>query len=265
MVKTHILTLVDHRYREQPQPSGMVAALRDRGADVTVVDDTQVTETDWSGALSTAKVVVARGRRPGTLAALRLAQQAGLPVVDTAAAVEGVRDKRLMTRTLLEAGLPTPRTILGTITDIVSSDLVFPVILKPIFGDNSSGLTIVHDRADLTRISWQEDELLAQEYHRNPGVDLKLYVIDGCITAIRKPSPITPCQSKHLGVTPVVSKLRDIVHRCSDAFGLRFFGVDCLETDEQAIVLEVNDFPNYSCVPFASELLALQVLRVAAA
>jgi hypothetical protein len=47
--------------------------------------------------------------------------------------------------------------------------------------------------------------------------------------------------------------------------GLRFFGVDCLEVGGRLEVLEVNDFPNYSSVPNASELLAEHVLRRAVA
>ncbi|MDO4716630.1 MAG: hypothetical protein Q4B08_03590 [Propionibacteriaceae bacterium] len=265
MTKTRILTLVDRRYRAQAQPRGMVAALRDLGADVVVLDDAQVAETNWHDALNTTDVAVARGRKPQTLAALEFAQHAGLPVVDSAAAVEGVRDKRLMTRTLLETGVPTPRTIIGSLGRIACSDLVFPLILKPIFGDNSTGLVIVETPEELSALSWPEPEALAQEYHPNQGADLKLYVIDGCVTAVRKASPITPCTSGRLGQTELTPELRELAHRCGEAFGLRFYGVDCLELDGRTEVLEVNEFPNYSSVPYASELLALQVLRRAAA
>lgn len=265
MTKTRILTLVDRRYRAQAQPRGMVAALRGLGADVVVLDDAQVAETNWHDALNTADVAVARGRKPQTLAALEYVQHAGLPVVDSAAAVEGVRDKRLMTRTLIESGVPTPRTVIGSLGQIACSGLTFPLILKPIFGDNSAGLAIVETQAELSCLPWPEPEALAQEYHPNQGVDLKLYVIDGSITAVRKPSPITPCVSGLLGRTELNPELRDLAHRCGEAFGLKFYGVDCLELDSGVEVLEVNEFPNYSSVPYASELLALQVLRRAAA
>ena len=59
--------------------------------------------------------------------------------------------------------------------------------------------------------------------------------------------------------------LREIISRVSMTFGLRFFGVDCIEVDGRLEVLEVNDFPNYSSVPHASELLARHVLRRAVA
>ena len=263
MLKTRILTLVDRRYREQSQPNGMVCALRALGAEVEVFDDTQLGDERWRQSLRTADVAVARGRRPGTLAALEAARQAGLPVVDSAIAVEGVRDKRLMTRTLLELGVPIPRTVLGTIAAVAASDLRYPIILKPVFGDNGSGLVIVRTPDELAMISWPEPEVLAQEYHRGPGVDLKLYVIDGEVTAVRKPSPITRCTAEPaaLGPVPLSEELRELARRCGEGFGLMFFGVDCLEVDGRLQVLEVNEFPNYSSVPRASQLLARHVLR----
>ncbi|MDO5051862.1 MAG: ATP-grasp domain-containing protein [Pseudoclavibacter sp.] len=263
MLSARILTLVDQRYREQNQPNGMVCALRALGAEVEVLDDTQLADERWRRSLTEADVAVARGRRPGTLAALEEARRAGLPVVDSAIAVEGVRDKRRMTRTLREIGVPTPRTALGTLADVAASELRYPIILKPVFGDNASGLVVVETPEQLAEIDWPEPEVLAQEYHRGPGVDLKLYVIDGDVTAVRKPSPITRCTARPAALGPVTlsEELRELARRCSEGFGLIFFGVDCLEVDGELQVLEVNDFPNYSSVPRASQLLARHVLR----
>ena len=119
--------------------------------------------------------------------------------------------------------------------------------------------------ADLKRLRWRDSEVIVQEYRPGSGVDLKLYVIDDFIAAVRRPSPISRCTARSLGVVPVNDALRDIVKRVSVAFGLRFFGVDCLEVGGRLEVLEVNDFPNYSSVPNASELLAEHVLRRAVA
>ena len=85
------------------------------------------------------------------------------------------------------------------------------------------------------------------------------------IAAVRRPSPISPCTARSLGGVTVNDSLREIVNRVSKVFGLRFFGVDCLEVDGRLEVLEVNDFPNYSSVPNASEVLARRVLMRAVA
>ena len=262
---TRVLTLVDRRYRFQAQPSGMIAALRAHGAHVEELDETQCVTDEWRDVLMRVDVAVARGRLPGTLAVLADVAASGVPVVDTAAAVERVRDKRIMTRLLGSTGLSTPRTAICSPEDLADVDLEYPIIVKPVFGDNAEGLVVLDEPADLKRLRWRDSEVIVQEYRPGSGVDLKLYVIDDFIAAVRRPSPISRCTARSLGGVPVNDALRDIVKRVSAAFGLRFFGVDCLEVGGRLEVLEVNDFPNYSSVPNASELLAEHVLRRAVA
>ena len=245
---TRVLTLVDRRYRFQAQPSGMIAALRAHGAHVEELDETQCATDNWRDVLMRVDVAAS-----------------GVPVVDTAAAVERVRDKRIMTRLLRDTGLARPRTAICSPEDLVGVDLEYPIIVKPVFGDNAEGLVVLEEPADLTRLRWRDPELIAQEYRPGSGADLKLYVIEDFIAAVRRPSPISPCTARSLGIVPVNDELREIVKRVSTAFGLRFFGVDCLDVDGRLKVLEVNDFPNYSSVPNASELLARHVLRRAVA
>ena len=144
-------------------------------------------------------------------------------------------------------------------------DLEYPIIVKPVFGDNAEGIVVLEEPADLLRLRWRDPELIAQEYRPGSGADLKLYVIEDFIAAVRRPSPISPCTARSLGGVTVNDSLREIVNRVSKVFGLRFFGVDCLEVDGRLEVLEVNDFPNYSSVPNASEVLARRVLMRAVA
>ena len=262
---TRVLTLVDRRYRSQAQPSGMIAALRDRGAHVEELDETQCMTDEWRDVLVRVDVAVARGRRPGTLAVLADVAASGIPVVDTAAAVEQVRDKRIMTRLLRDTGLARPRTVICSPEDLAGVDLEYPIIVKPVFGDNAEGIVVLEEPADLLRLRWRDPELIAQEYRPGSGADLKLYVIEDFIAAVRRPSPISPCTARSLGGVTVNDSLREIVNRVSKVFGLRFFGVDCLEVDGRLEVLEVNDFPNYSSVPNASEVLARRVLMRAVA
>ena len=243
----------------------MIAALRAHGAHVEELDETQCATDEWREVLMRVDVAVARGRLPGILDVLADVAASGVPVVDTAAAVEQVRDKRIMTKILEDAGLAGPRTVICSPEDLGDADLKYPIIVKPVFGDNAEGIVVLEEPADLLRLRWRDPELIAQEYRPGSGADLKLYVIEDFIAAVRRPSPISPCAARSLGVVPVNDSLREIIKRVSTAFGLRFFGVDCLEVDGRLEVLEVNDFPNYSSVPNASELLARYVLRRAVA
>jgi glutathione synthase/RimK-type ligase-like ATP-grasp enzyme len=45
-----------------------------------------------------------------------------------------------------------------------------------------------------------------------------------------------------------------------ELFGLELYGVDCIETPNGPVVIEVNDFPNYSGVPGSDQLLADHVI-----
>lgn len=264
----HILVLVDQRYRRQLQPRGMVKSLRKRGATVTLFDETQVSTPEWKEAVRGADLIVARGRRPGLLAALEQARGLGTPVLDTAESIESVRDKRLMTAAFAAAGIPVPQTVVGSVAEVLASELTYPLICKPIFGDNSAGLVVVETPEELAELQWPEPELIAQEYRPGEGADLKLYVIDNAVTAVRKPSPvnpITPRGAAALGTVAVTDELVELARQCGELFGLDLFGVDCLETDDGIEVLEVNDFPNYTAVPFASRRLARHVLAHAAA
>ena len=120
---TRVLTLVDRRYRFQAQPSGMNAALRAHGAHVEELDETQCVTDEWRDVLMRVDVAVARGRLPGTLAVLADVAASGVPVVDTAAAVERVRDKRIMTRLLRDTGLARPRTAICPPEELAAVDL----------------------------------------------------------------------------------------------------------------------------------------------
>lgn len=256
----HVLVLVDQRYRAQLQPRGMVKSLRKRGARVTLLDEHDLHTPVWDDALRRCDLLVARGRNVRVLAALAQARRLGVPVLDDADAIELVRDKRLMTQLFTAAGVPTPRTAVGSPADVAASDLVPPLICKPIFGDNSAGLVIVDSHSELAALTWPEPEMIVQEYRPGDGVDLKLYVINGEVTAVRKPSPISECTADDLGFVALDDQMVALAQQCQDLFGLTFFGVDLLQTADGYVVLEVNDFPNYTAVPFASRRLARHVL-----
>ena len=260
----HILVLVDQRYRGQLQPRGMVKSLRKRGARVVVYDETQVDDGSWEADARACDLVVARARHPRLLTALDQARGLGAAVLDTAESIESVRDKRVMPTAFATSGVPVPRTVAGGVAEVLGSDLAYPLICKPVFGDNSAGLVVVDSAAELATLTWPEPEMIAQEYRPGLGADLKLYVIDGAVTAVRKPSPISPCVSDELGAAPLTDPLVRLARRCGALFGLHLFGVDCLETRDGIEVLEVNDFPNYTAVPFASRRLARHVLVHAA-
>lgn len=253
-----ITVLVEQRYLGQLQPRQLVHALRERGDEVTVVHDHEPARV-WESALRSAEVIVARGRSARLIEGLRVAQLQGIPTIDGHESVSAVRDKRIMTARLREAGIPMPRTWLGTAPEILDELETRPatssrLIVKPAFGDNSEGIAIVDDTRDLSAIG---GPLVVQELVESDGVDVKLYVIGQRVWAVRKPSPVVKCETgSPLGPIPVTDEMAALAHACGSAFGLTVYGVDCLQTADGLIVIEVNDFPNYTSVPDAADQLA---------
>jgi ribosomal protein S6--L-glutamate ligase len=84
---------------------------------------------------------------------------------------------------------------------------------------------------------------------------VKLYAIGGEVWAVRKPSPLAP-NAAEPELMVVTDEARDLARRCGSLFGLELFGVDCVQSERGLSVIEVNDYPNYSCVPDAGVRIA---------
>ncbi|HSN15652.1 MAG TPA: hypothetical protein VLT61_13550, partial [Anaeromyxobacteraceae bacterium] len=140
----------------------------------------------------------------------------------------------------------------------------FPMVVKPLFGDNARGVRVVSSRDELSRLPWSEPLALAQPFLPSDGDDLKLYVAGAAVWAVKKPSPIFRLSgpARLVRSTPALEAL---AHRCGRLFGLELFGVDCIETPRGPVVIEVNDFPNYSGIDGVDEQLARHVIGRAAA
>jgi ribosomal protein S6--L-glutamate ligase len=262
----HIGLLVEARYLKQRQPGGLKEALEARRHEVSLFDPSKMSyradDPCWAKAFD---LVVARGRSWALLAVLGWAEGFGVPTINRRDAIAGVHDKAQMAFMLAHAAVPTPTTFIGPIEElklrIPAHD--YPLIIKPIFGDNSRGLHVVHRRQDLDAIHWSEPQALAQTYIRSDGYDLKLYGIGLSVFAVRRPSPLAAAlmaEASDAELVSVTPELETLARRCREPFGLELFGVDCIETSTGPVVIEVNDFPNYTGVPNGSEVLADYVL-----
>ena len=266
-----IALLVEGRYLAQRQPSGLAAELRRRGCAITVVDadSTAISLSDRSW-LDGIVICVARGRSDAVLSRLLAAERHGLPTINRASAVAAVVDKAGMAVALEGAGIPTPPTMLGSPDQLAAhlSSHLYPVIVKPIRGDNCRGLAVCESADAVGRLAPAAEPLLAQPFLRGDGSDLKLYGIGEMVWAVRKPSPLglpwaTPGGPADATPVELTEQLHELALRCGDLFGLELFGVDCLVTPAGPVVIEVNEFPNYTGVPNADAALADHVLAAA--
>lgn len=261
--------LVERRYLAQSQPSGMSRALAAEGHQVKIIDPQQTFYTmEDNGWLDNLDIVVGRGRSNALLSLLNWAELQGKVTINRQSAIYSVFNKSIMATVLAAGDVKTPRTFFGTIESLAKNirQESYPVILKPIFGDNSQGLVVVNGPEDLGGIEWQDPVALAQEYLPGDGYDLKLYVIGGEVWAVRKPSPfqgpgVPVIASDKAVAAQLTPEYEALGRRCGELFNLELYGVDCLESPSGLLVIEVNDFPNYTSVPDADKKLADYVVR----
>jgi ribosomal protein S6--L-glutamate ligase len=265
-----VSVMPERRYRAQRQPTGLVQALQAAGHQVELLEPA-APATARRLAQRPPDVLVARGRSDDLLELLEAAEAAGVAVVDPARSVRAVRDKAEMDRRLRRAGIPVPLTWhTATAASAALPDGAFRLVVKPRFGDNGRGVRLVRDRAALADAGRDgaDGELLAQSFVPGDGRDLKLYGIGREVVAVRRPSPVRllpdrPPLDSQVELVPVTAALRALAHRCASVFGLSVYGVDCIETPAGPVVIEVNDFPNFTDVPDADVLLAEHVIGIA--
>jgi ribosomal protein S6--L-glutamate ligase len=271
--------LSDHRYLAQRMPAALCDQLLADGLDarVVVVEELLLgliplgsahldgATPPWPG-FAVGDVVVPRTRRPHGLAVLAAAEVAGARVLNPAASVEAVRDKVAAGQRLVEAGIPTPATFLADRPSALRAldASRFPLLLKPQHGDNARGIVRVPGPEDLDDAGWPHGMVLAQQEVDVGGVDLKVYVAGDDVWAVRRPSPLAaagrpPRSPRRVAVTATV---RELVDTCRALFGLELFGLDVLEAAAGPLVVDVNDFPNYTGVDEAPRRIAALVAEL---
>ena len=273
--KMKLGVIAETRYLAQNMPEAAIAVLQARGYAVDLISpdgghlavDSGVF-TDANGQrfrLRDYDVVVSRNRNALGLVLLRYAEAAGIAVINTHAAVQRVRNKAEMAVALALASVRAAPTLLAGATETLPAPLDgrFPVILKATYGDNGQGLRLVRNHDELSQLSWSSEVVIVQQYLPNDTYDLKLYVCGEHIFAVRKPSPFNGDPRGPSISISITAEMAALARRCGEVFGLELYGVDCIETETGPVVIEVNDFPNYTGIPGIGELVADEILMCA--
>jgi len=197
-------------------------------------------------------------RRLGILHALT---HLGVPVWNSAKAIERCVDKSTTTFFLANAGIPTPETFAVEGPDnakaIVARETPQgPLVLKPLFGSQGRGIKLIRSIEDLP----DPDEIdnvyyLQRLVVRNgpPYRDYRIFVsngeilgmmgrcADGWITNIAR-------GAKAESVTgPLRQKLEELALAATSAVGADFAGIDIVQGCEgNLLVLEVNSMPAWT-------------------
>ena len=211
--------------------------------------------------------------------ALARLEAAGIPVINSAKAIEASIDKYLATAKLAAAGLLVPETIACQTVDdarVAFEELGGDVVVKPLFGGEGRGLVRVTDpvlalRA-FTSLARFESAIYLQRFVPHEGRDWRLFVVGDEVLGMERTNPDdwrTNISRGGTGAPLVVSaELAESARRAAAAVGATVAGIDFLPgRDGRVYALEVNASPGWRALAAAtgSDVAARVLAHVAAA
>jgi gamma-F420-2:alpha-L-glutamate ligase len=195
------------------------------------------------------------------LAVIRQFERLGVHVYNDSACIEMVADKLHTHQVLIEAGLPTPTTMLAKFpikTDLVEEKLGFPVVVKTLLGVNGTGVFLMESRKsfqDLMALIAETNpniQLIFQKFiSKSIGRDIRLFVVDGKVIAAmeRRAGDGSFKANISQGGTGVEIKpdqeAIDIAIRTAEVLNIQIAGIDLLYDEAGYTVCEANTFPGF--------------------
>src|SRR4051794_33851125 len=244
--------MTDSQHAAQRMPAALIQTLAARGIRPRVVVADR--ERPSLRGLEPGDLVVARTRHRAGLALVEAAELHGARTYPPYAAVRTVRNKAETTLSLARAGIRVPPTVVAYSPE-QAVYVGFPMVLKPVFGEGARGVRIVHGPLALEMAGWDGTPVLAQAYVETGGVDLTLYVAGKHVWAVRRPSPllVPHAGARRVGLT---RELRELAVACAERFGLALVSIDVLETPSGPVVVDVDEFPDYTGIEEAPDVIA---------
>ncbi len=236
-------------------------------------------ETDLAGC----DAVIVRGIPRGSLEqvvfrldALRALEAQGVLVVNAPAAIERTVDKLLTSALLVQAGVPTPRTIAcERREDAIAAfaELGGDVVVKPLFGSMGRGLVRVDDPDVAHRVFAALDVERAvfylQETVPHDGSDVRALVLGGRVIAAieRRGSDwrTNLARGASASATTLGTEYEALCVRAAAVAGAEIAGVDLVRgPDGHDVILEVNGIPGWTGVEDATgvDVAAALVARI---
>ncbi len=236
-----------------------------------------------SAELLEAQAIVVRAMPPGSLEQvvfrlnlLHELQARGTIVVNPPRALELAIDKGACTWVLQRQGVPVPRTWLGQRAEDAMQaveELGLPVVLKPLFGSQGRGLTLLEDPGVAYRVfrllEQHQVVFYLQEYVDHPGWDARVLVIGEKCLCVRRFAQKGWCANVAQGgrMEPWPHPPAEVLHlaqRAAQAIGAWVAGVDlACSAQGQWFVLEVNAVPGWQALAQTLQVdVALEVLQL---
>src|SRR5215510_7026724 len=191
------------------------------------------------------------------LGVLHALQEIGIPVWNSARAIERCVDKSMTSFMLARAGLPTPATWAvesrEAAADIVRQE-TSPLVLKPLFGSQGRGLRLICSPQELPPPAEVSGVYYLQRYvgvERDGFHDFRVLVSQGRVVAAMMRHSAHWVTNVKRGGKPVAAVadgiMRDLAIAAAAAVGANFAGIDIVyDRDARPTILEVNSMPAWS-------------------
>ncbi|MFD8479440.1 RimK family alpha-L-glutamate ligase [Kitasatospora sp. NPDC059673] len=209
-----------------------------------------------------ADLLMLKARGAAALQAARRYEQAGTPVLNSAAATAFCQDRAAMEQRARRAGLP----FAPTVADGALGELTWagPVVVKSRHSRRED-LVARADTAEQWRAliaRWPHEPVITQRPVAGDGWDRKLWVIDGHLFAEQRRSELHPGGPARRPWTPGPEESA-LALAAGPAFGLDVYGIDLLDGPDGPIAVDVNAFPGIRHQAGAPEALAALAVRTA--
>ncbi len=238
----------------------LVRALRARGALVGVISVAEEplrldVAPPWDLAVLKSGEAVA-------LHAAAAAAAWGVPVVNAAEATRLAQDRIAVAFILRAAGLPIPAVRAIQVAAAKAAEPTRdwsrrPIVIKSRRGSGGAGLwRIGPGDASVGPVVVPPGAYLVMDHVAHEGDDLKVYVADGWLAAIKRRFPAGTLTEKRGRRVPVPEEAARTALAVGRLLGLRFYGCDFVRARRGWMLVDVNAFPGYKGVDEAADRIA---------
>ncbi|MBM3553518.1 MAG: RimK family alpha-L-glutamate ligase [Alphaproteobacteria bacterium] len=193
------------------------------------------------------------------LGVLHALEALGVPVVNSARAIERCTDKSMASFLLAQAGLPAPETFaaqsLAQARAIARRECgKGPLVMKPLFGAQGWGLRLIEKESDLPSLQEARGVFYLQRFvgpARPPFEDMRILVSRGDIVAAMRRRSSHWITNVRQGAKPLATepsaREAQIALDAAQALGVDIAGVDIISDHEgEPLILEANSMPGWS-------------------